>query len=401
LRGERRVAVRRKTVSGIMLSLLLIGMLILTFNIQPVKASGTIYIRADGSVDPSTANITSSDNITYTFTGDIYDSIVVERDNIVVDGAGYTFRRIGNETGGIGIDLSYRSNVTIKSMEIKAYEDLKEFDYGIYLYLSSNNIISGNNITNNWNGIWLEDSSNNIISGNNITANNEAGITLVGSSSNNIISGNNIIAISHWVTWGIGVSSNNNTVSGNNIRYYAFGIILWDSLNNRVSGNNITNSLIIGIWLRGSSSNSIIYHNNFIDNDVQASIEEFSSNNTWDDGYPSSGNYWSDYTGVDLRSGRYQNMIGGDGILDTPYVIDENNTDHYPLVSPYWYWSNPITGDLNKDMVVNIDDVMIPALAYGSYPGHPKWNPIADLTGDELVDIDDVMLVAIHYGEHI
>jgi hypothetical protein len=48
----------RKAVSGIMLILLLIGMLTLASNIQPVEASGTIYIRADGSVDSPTANIT-------------------------------------------------------------------------------------------------------------------------------------------------------------------------------------------------------------------------------------------------------------------------------------------------------------------------------------------------------
>jgi hypothetical protein len=55
----------------------------------------------------------------------------------------------------------------------------------------------------------------------------------------------------------------------------------------------------------------------------------------WDDGYPSGGNYWSDYRGVDLYSGPYQNETGSDGIGDTPYVIDENNVDHYPLMNPW------------------------------------------------------------------
>jgi hypothetical protein len=40
-----------------MLALLLMGMLTLAFNIQPVKASGTIYVRADGSVDFPSAPI--------------------------------------------------------------------------------------------------------------------------------------------------------------------------------------------------------------------------------------------------------------------------------------------------------------------------------------------------------
>jgi len=36
-----------------------------------------------------------------------------------------------------------------------------------------------------------------------------------------------------------------------------------------------------------------------------------------------------------LHSGPYQNETGNDGIGDTPYVIDENNRDHYPLMNPW------------------------------------------------------------------
>jgi S-adenosylmethionine:tRNA-ribosyltransferase-isomerase (queuine synthetase) len=47
------------------------------FDIQRVEASGTIYIRADGSIDPPTANITSTDNIIYMFSDSNYDEIIV------------------------------------------------------------------------------------------------------------------------------------------------------------------------------------------------------------------------------------------------------------------------------------------------------------------------------------
>ena len=51
----------KRTVSGMMLILLLVGLLTLTFNIQLVEASGTVYTRADGRVDPPTTPISSVD----------------------------------------------------------------------------------------------------------------------------------------------------------------------------------------------------------------------------------------------------------------------------------------------------------------------------------------------------
>jgi parallel beta-helix repeat protein len=74
-----------------------------------------------------------------------------------------------------------------------------------------------------------------------------------------------------------------------------------------------------------------IYGNNFFNNQQQARVSTYTPGCTtradaWDDGYPSGGNYWSNYTGVDSNE---------DGIGDTPYVIDPNNIDHYPLMNPY------------------------------------------------------------------
>jgi len=77
-----------------------------------------------------------------------------------------------------------------------------------------------------------------------------------------------------------------------------------------------------------------VLHNNFINNTVQAATIN-SKNVAWDDGYPSGGNYWSHLNATDLYSGPGQNQTSPDGIADSPYIIDVNNTDSYPLVHPW------------------------------------------------------------------
>jgi len=104
-----------------------------------------------------------------------------------------------------------------------------------------------------------------------------------------------------------------------------------------------------------------------------------------DDGYPSGGNYWSDYNGTDDN---------GDGIGDTPYIIDADNQDKYPLMKPY-----VLVGDVNKDAVVNIKDLALFGKAFGSYPGHPRWNPAADIDGNGIINIVDGTIIAKNFGK--
>jgi nitrous oxidase accessory protein NosD len=83
-----------------------------------------------------------------------------------------------------------------------------------------------------------------------------------------------------------------------------------------VTRNNIGIELIY-------SKNNTIYHNNVEENNNSVAIIG-SYFNIWDDG--ALGNYWSDYNGTDAN----HDIIG-----DTPYVIDANNIDRYPLMTPY------------------------------------------------------------------
>ena len=265
-----------------------------------------------------------------------------------------------------GISLSGSSYISLSGNNITANNG-----YGILLSYSSHNIISGNNIANNGGGIMLdgvlEGAYNNVISGNNITSNSGDGILFL-DSSNNKISKNNITANGgngiqfHW-TENPYASTDYNVIVGNNILYNEQGIWLNSSNYNMISQNSITannwhgiildhsnhntirsnhiaahNSFGVwrgylnvhgkGLWLLSSNENTI-YHNNFIDNREQTAVSGYS--NIWDNGFPTGGNYWSDYKEVYPDATEFDDSK----IWNKPYVIDQYNYDRYPLMAPF------------------------------------------------------------------
>jgi len=216
----------------------------------------------------------------------------------------------------------------------------------------------------------------------------------------NIASRNNIDL---WNSYGIKIflGSSNNTIRHNIISTNMNGILLLESSGNTILENDLASNTNYAIRTERASGNSI-YHNNFIDNTGQVYNWEQQSINDWDDGYPSGGNYWSDYNGTDLHSGSYQNETGSDGIGDTSYIIDADNLDHFPLMHPYG--SVPpalLVGDVTRDGTVDIFDLVKIVIAFGSDPTSQNWNPNCDLNGDEFVDILDLAIAAGHFGETI
>ncbi|RJS75331.1 hypothetical protein CW714_00430, partial [Methanophagales archaeon] len=203
---------------------------------------------------------------------------------------------------------------------------------GIYLRDSANNTVSNNEISdNNQHGIYLEDSSNNTIIDNTCVENNHTGIYLEYSSYNNIM--NNEISKNN--NSGVELrSSLNNTISKNIIceNNYSGILLYYFSNNNLLINNTVRSNNDYGIYLYFSNSNCI-YHNNIIDNMNQAYDDR--GTNLWDNGYPSGGNYWSDYNGSDLYHGPNQDIPGSDGIGDAPYNIPggAGAQDRYPFMN--------------------------------------------------------------------
>jgi len=193
---------------------------------------------------------------------------------------------------GIHLDNSENSNVKKNVVTLNSI--------GIMQHASEHNVIEDNKVTNNGEGILLAFSNCNVVEANEAVENGGNGIRLYNSSYNEVRYNNASIDDTGMV---LETSSNNNTLVGNNI----------------ASNYN-------GILLGYSSNNNSIYHNNLLHNTVQVVHVAGLCVNVWDDDYPSGGNYWSNYTGVDSDH---------DGIGDTTHEIDADNIDNYPLMGMF------------------------------------------------------------------
>jgi len=240
---------------------------------------------------------------------------LINQHNLTIDPT--TFPSIGY----LGIVNS--TNIVVKNINTSKVGE------GVLFAWTNNSTIENMQTSNNHYGFALVFSNSNMISENTVESIYHTGIRVF-SSNNNTVVANRIINSSGYGF--VAHALNSSTISRNTVSNCGYGIGLTFSFNNKIDGNTLKNSSDFGIILSASSYNHI-FHNNFINNTNQA--VSYDSINTWDDGYPSSGNYWSDYAGVDFYSGPYQNETGSDGIGDTPYVIDADNQDHYPLKKPY------------------------------------------------------------------
>lgn len=230
-----------------------------------------IVIKEDGTVEPETAPIQKNGS-TYFLMDDVNHGVSISKNDIVFDGNGHS---INPTTRGVllfGVD-----NVTIKNCVIERGKEV-----GFMVDRSSNIKIINNTVTG----------TSVLFPGMQPTA-----------------------GISFWIV-------NSSIISGNYLADNQIGSLVGaDSHQNVIVGNVIINNEK-GISFHESSNNTV-YHNNFKNNSIQIFDGQLTSKNTWE--HKDEGNYWSDYNGTDTNE---------DGIGDNPHVIDANNKDNYPLMSP-------------------------------------------------------------------
>jgi parallel beta-helix repeat protein len=203
--------------------------------IASAQYTDRITISASGSVE-GTDQI-QRDGDTYVFKAGVSGSIVVERDNIVLDGAGYALTPRNDAV--IGVDIRDRNDVTLKNLTIKGFKGRC--------------------------AILLIDTTNCDIIQNNLTDNN-IGIEMTGTSSRNSIAEN------HVQNNAVGMEiysvnpGSDNTISGNKVTNNSFGMQTKDFLNTKILGNNISSNswgLSLGVGSGSTARNNVMDNNTY------------------------------------------------------------------------------------------------------------------------------------------
>jgi parallel beta-helix repeat protein len=303
--------------------------------------------------------------------------IRITADFVTVSGFTVQNSGLGSDSSGISISGSHHGNIS--------FNIIKGNRNGIRLYDSSNNTFTENTVSSNYYGIALSGSSGNAVIGNSVSASTDTGIQVSDSAdvtiaNNNVsqgnfgitfiavsnstlinndisanrygaylfVSSNDILSNNHihddtdfgiWISQSDHTSAANNKISNERIGIYVnnstfntitnssisscqqFGIRLDYSDNNTIAGNTLFENVVRGTLCFYSNNNTIL-HNNFVNN--TKALADINSTSLLDNGIE--GNYWSDYNGTDSDQ---------DGIGNSPYAVDTNNTDHYPLMAPF------------------------------------------------------------------
>ena len=263
--------------------------------------------------------------------------------NTIVVGTGNS---IGASVFTVEADNVKISGFTISSLN---YAASANYAYGIMIE-ADKCTVTGNNIVNTLSGVFSSVQSSAMISQNNITGNYKDGIRFYGGS-NNTISENNItnntssaIAVEGYLdnitgnvlsqnTIGIGLAATYSIIFKNNITQNSNAGIYLPGSNNVITANYLANNKygVCSIPSFGLTNDNTIFHNDFVNNTQNAYSTYPGSTQIWDAGYPTGGNYWSNY----VTQCPNATEIAHSGIMNLPYSICANNTDNNPLKTPF------------------------------------------------------------------
>ncbi len=133
-----------KVVAVLVLLSLMFSLLVFAV---PVKAeeSLNLTIKPDGSFEPET-DLLKRNGAVYTFKGDIFGNITVQKDGITIDGAGYTLQGRGGDISEGGIGIKLMSETTNSGWRTILVKNLRICDFypAIWSVSGSNNSFIGN-----------------------------------------------------------------------------------------------------------------------------------------------------------------------------------------------------------------------------------------------------------------
>jgi parallel beta-helix repeat protein len=323
-----------KNIILIALSVLLISTIAsATWLYQVLSIASTPALTRDNYESLFPTLIITKDTV---LTEDYRGEVIIEADGITLDGNGHTITGPGlsnwNYTQRMwdistGITAKGRTGVTVKNCRVT------NFAYGLFLNDCNGCALLNNTVNENlWGGFVVQSSYNNTLLYNTANSNNYRDVNVSYDGQGFMLA-----------------MSFGNTFKGNTANDNARGFSLSEGCDGNIfEASTVKDNSECGFWLYCSSNNTFS-RNNLIDNSIQVMVMvPLGYANIWDKDYPSGGNYWSDYEGVDAD---------GDGIGDTPYVIlsvsykfdetpnpgppvpifgepDGNNVDSYPLMAP-------------------------------------------------------------------
>jgi hypothetical protein len=381
---------KNKTVA-LLLVLLTIVLIVPLNPVNSQTQQNPITINPDGSVS-GTDKIRQDAN-TYTLTANLTIPITINKDNIVLDGAGFTLQGSNKMLeNNNGVSLTGKSKIIIENLSIIG------FDNAIILNNSRNCVIQGNKIDgnnnqginiNNSQEIWVNQNSleatslfalyayntnytlftentisNNFGGGLYITANikskdynlsplnsvisnnlfaynsrNSAGYDDISIHGSNVTVIGNEISIDNPISSSSGLyfDGNNISVAKNNFTN-CWNAIAYFGENNTFTQNNFVKNNRVA-FTNGVDLSNVFFLNNFIDNDlmvIQLYMFTDPSSPRWNNG--TFGNYYSDYQSKYSLAKEIDNT----GTYDTNYTILDHRTlrdaypfyDNHPLVNP-------------------------------------------------------------------